>query len=70
LIDKRADYAAAGIPEYWIIDPRDQTVLILGLLDGSYQELNAGTRAEVASSRLLDGFQIDVRRLFQEASQE
>ena len=26
LVEKRADYAEAGIPEYWIADPRDETL--------------------------------------------
>jgi Uma2 family endonuclease len=35
-IEKRAEYAARGIPEYWLIDPVRQVVLILTLGDGSY----------------------------------
>ncbi len=67
LIDKRADYAAAGISEYWIVDPRDDSILVLGLVDGDYQELNPETRSESAASVVLDGFQFDVRELFREA---
>ena len=33
LVEKRADYAEAGIPEYWIADPRDETITVL-TLDG------------------------------------
>lgn len=35
-IDKRSEYAARGIPEYWIIDPIRATLLILILQDGQY----------------------------------
>jgi Uma2 family endonuclease len=35
LVQKRHDYAAAGIPQYWIVDPRDQTITVLALLDGA-----------------------------------
>ncbi len=31
LIEKRRDYAEAGIPEYWIVNPLDQTILVLTL---------------------------------------
>lgn len=35
-IDKRSEYAARGIPEYWIIDPVKEVVLILSLQDDRY----------------------------------
>jgi len=40
LVQKRHDYAAAGIPRYWIVDPRDNTVTVLVLPGGkkTYEE--------------------------------
>lgn len=35
---KRSEYAARGIPEYWIVDPGNQKVTILTLVDGLYEE--------------------------------
>ena len=35
---KRSEYAARGIPEYWIVDPGNQRVTILTLVDGLYEE--------------------------------
>jgi Uma2 family endonuclease len=37
-IEKRREYADRGIPEYWIIDPDRQIVLVLTLVGQSYQE--------------------------------
>ncbi|MEM9215248.1 MAG: Uma2 family endonuclease [Cyanobacteria bacterium P01_F01_bin.150] len=37
-IDKRQEYARRGIPEYWIIDPVASVILVLELVQGSYQE--------------------------------
>src|SRR5258707_732732 len=34
LIDKRHDYAEGGVPEYWIVNPQDETITVLKL-DGS-----------------------------------
>ena len=36
LIDKRLDYASAAIPEYWIVDPRIDTVSVLRLVGEGY----------------------------------
>lgn len=37
-VDKRSEYAARGIPEYWIIDPVKEVVLILSLEDDRYAD--------------------------------
>ncbi len=63
---KRADYAAAGIPEYWIVDPDPRTVRVLNLPPGAtgyavHGEFGPG---QVATSVLLDGFAVDVSDLF------
>jgi Uma2 family endonuclease len=38
-ISKRAQYAARGIPEYWIVDPQEQIVAVLRLESGEYAEV-------------------------------
>jgi len=38
-INKRAQYAAIGVNEYWIVDPTTQTVLVLELTDKDYKEI-------------------------------
>lgn len=35
---KRSEYAARGIPEYWIVDPAREQVMVLTLVDGLYEE--------------------------------
>lgn len=35
---KRAEYAAFGIPEYWIVDPMEQKVTVLQLVEGLYED--------------------------------
>jgi Uma2 family endonuclease len=35
---KRSEYAARGIPEYWIVDPTQERITVLTLVDGLYEE--------------------------------
>ena len=64
LVEKRADYAAAGIPEYWIADPRDETITVLALAGDTYVEHGAFARGEAATSPSLTGFAADVDAVF------
>ncbi|MEM9701831.1 MAG: Uma2 family endonuclease, partial [Planctomycetota bacterium] len=68
-IEKRAEYAAAGIPEYWIVDPTDPAdpfVLVLALPDGTneYVEHGAFRPGEFATSPALPSLRCDVAALF------
>jgi Uma2 family endonuclease len=49
-ISKRDQYAARGIPEYWIVDPQQQIVAVLRLESGQYIEVGVfqGDRAIVS----------------------
>jgi len=64
LVEKRADYAEAGIPEYWIVDPRDETITVLVLEGGAYVERGVHARGGSAASALLEGFAADVAAVF------
>jgi Uma2 family endonuclease len=48
-LEKRSEYAARGIPEYWIIEPLQQVILILTLADESYQEQTFTGSAAIVS---------------------
>ncbi|WP_182865830.1 Uma2 family endonuclease [Rhodopirellula sp. JC639] len=65
-VEKRQDYSKAGIPEYWIVDPRDRSVTVLGLDNGGtgYDELSRTFDGQSAASRLLADFAVDVSTVF------
>lgn len=62
--DKRKDYAAAGIPEYWIVDPKQETVTVLMLDGDAYAEHGVFQGDDVATSKLLAGFRVSIKELF------
>lgn len=62
--EKRRDYAAAGIREYWIVDPAEKRVTVLALADGAYAEHGVFETGQTASSKLLAGFCVEVAEVF------
>jgi len=66
LVQKRADYAQARIPEYWIVDPRDRTITVLTLGAATFQYVDAChvAEGERAKSVLLEGFSVSVSEAF------
>lgn len=49
-IAKRVQYQDCGIPEYWIIDPNTQTILILELSENTYQQVGSfGSKSQLLS---------------------
>ena len=63
---KKREYAMAGIPEYWLIDPTSQTVTIFVLDDDAnlYSNQDVYDSDEKARSASLPGFVVDVQTLF------
>lgn len=57
---KRTDYAAAGIPEYWIVNPAEETITVLKLEDSVYVAHRVFHRGDMATSVLLQGFTVNV----------
>jgi Uma2 family endonuclease len=66
-LTKRAEYAAAGIPEYWVIEPELRTILVLILRDGAYVEHGTFGMGQTIASVSLPGFSVDVAALFNQA---
>jgi Uma2 family endonuclease len=60
------DYAAAQIPEYWIVDPQGEIISVLALDGDTYIKHMVGKPGDVVSSKLLEGFTVDVKRVFDE----
>jgi len=66
-VTKRREYAQAGIPEYWIVDPTNASITVLTLRGQEYALHGEFVTGETASSVLLEGFRVDVSDVFSEA---
>ena len=56
---KRSEYAARGIPEYWIVDSIRQQVLLLTLIDGFYEEI-IYQKCDRLQSNILPNFTLNI----------
>lgn len=66
---KKEDYAAHGIAEYWIIDPEKERIeqyLLLQPTDKTYFEPYIYLRDEDITSKVIAGFTIPVKAVFDE----
>ncbi len=72
--DKYQEYQKAGVSEYWIVDPFQQTVevftfatecLAKKLENGAYVLFGKWGIGEIAHSKLLTGFQVAVNSVFE-----
>lgn len=64
LREKRRDYAAARIPEYWIVDPETRTITVLTLKRNVYRVHGKFKSGQTATSLLLRDFEVDVTACF------
>jgi Uma2 family endonuclease len=64
---KRFEYARAGITDYWIVDPQQQEIIVLKLAGDTYEVHGLFRSGQQATSALLDGFTVDVAKVFEEA---
>ena len=63
-VEKPLDYAEAGIPEYWIVNPLNETVTVLDLQENAYTLQTVFRRGQTATSMVLPGFVVRVDEVF------
>ena len=60
--------ASGDRPEYWIVDPRTETLTVLALHGAAYVEHGAFPRGARAASAAFDGLTVDVGAVFDAAA--
>ena len=63
LVMKRGLYASAGVPEYWIVDPANEVILVLELSGGEYAERTL-SRSDTLATSTIPGFELPLEQLF------
>jgi Uma2 family endonuclease len=58
---KRTEYAQASIPEYWIVNPEEETITVLKLIDRNYVAHGIFRHGDMATSALLQGLMVSVQ---------
>jgi Uma2 family endonuclease len=64
-VEKFAEYARAGVEEYWIVDPEREVVEVYVLRKGAYEPLGLWKSGQRARSKILEGFEISVDEIMQ-----
>lgn len=57
---KASEYARAGIPEYWVVDPDGRSMTILVLVEDGYATHGEFRDGQKAVSRVLESFEVSV----------
>jgi Uma2 family endonuclease len=63
-VAKRAQYEALGIPEYWIVNPQEQTVLVLEQDGQGYTPVGTFAAAQAIRSPQFPALQLTADQLF------
>ena len=63
-IAKRSQYQDRGIPEYWVVDPQLETVLLLTLKSDGYTEVGAFSRGDRIRSPLFETLNVTTAQVF------
>lgn len=64
LVEKRREYAEARIPEYWIVNPLNETIAVLVPRAGAYVEYGPFAGGMRATSLLFPGMMVEVSEVF------
>lgn len=66
--EKFQEYAQAGIAEYWIVDPKTETIELFAIdEERAYTLVVKAEKGQLAHSKLLDGFEVSVEDVFEQS---
>jgi Uma2 family endonuclease len=63
-IAKRSQYQDCRIPEYWIVDPQTQTILVLELRGDTYTEIGNFSNDDLVKTSIFNQLNLKVSQVF------
>ncbi|WP_353930169.1 Uma2 family endonuclease [Okeanomitos corallinicola TIOX110] len=67
-VAKRLQYQDCGIPEYWIIDPEKQSILVLELVDKVYHEVGIFAGNDLVISPQFKSLNLPALQIFEQVN--
>ncbi|MDD2235392.1 MAG: type II toxin-antitoxin system prevent-host-death family antitoxin [Desulfitobacteriaceae bacterium] len=64
MIDKLNSYMLSRVKEYWVVDPKQETIIIYSFENNEIDRIRAFERGCVARSMIFDGLSADIDNLF------
>lgn len=63
-VRKREIYQKFGVKEYWLVFPEEKAIEVMTLEDGIYRELCSAKEEGTVRSKLLQGFEVELKGVF------
>lgn len=64
MIDKLNTYRLSGVKEYWLIDPKQENIMVYSFNDFEIDKYKTFEKGNVAQSYIFSGLTVDVERLY------
>ncbi len=64
---KRETYERNGVREYWLVDPRNKSVEVYGLIEQRYKLIAYQEETGIFQSTALEGFELNIEKVFMES---
>ncbi len=61
---KNNDYEASGVPEYWLVDSKNQSIEVYENMNGEFRLFAFAAEMGKVQSKVLAGFEVDIREVF------
>lgn len=65
MVDKLNIYMLSGVKEFWVVNPKEKTMLVYGFKDGQVDEYNSYKRVETVKSYWFEKLEVALKDVFE-----